>query len=184
MAANWKERDQIYRRYLQQAAGAYETRQDLRAFTELLLTLTMILVFGLFAIKPTLITITALTAEIREKEKVLETMDTKTKNLITAQTAYERERKNIEILNKTISETSSPSEITGQMEKLATRAGAVVLQMEISDAPIKGSVLGSTESKTGAKEKEETFPSGAGSFGAYAELSGNYSQLIAFFFFF
>src|SRR3989304_3851030 len=121
MAAKWKERDQVYRRYLNQAAGVYQARQDIRVFTELVLTLFTVIVFGLFAIKPTLTTIARLSAEIKDKKEILVKTNTKITNLGLAQGVFGTQISNIEILKRAIPEASITDEIIVQIEAIARK---------------------------------------------------------------
>ena len=60
---------------------AYEDREDIRVFIELLLTLVAVFVFSVFAIRPTLNTIGGLTQEISSKKETIDIMDKKIANI-------------------------------------------------------------------------------------------------------
>ncbi|MEA2020434.1 MAG: type 4a pilus biogenesis protein PilO [Patescibacteria group bacterium] len=63
----------------------YFRRQQREAYTMLGLTLLSLIIFGIFAIRPALVTIVKLKRKISEQRKVIEQLDQKIKNLSKAQ---------------------------------------------------------------------------------------------------
>src|SRR3989344_2584626 len=92
MAVRWRQDSGVYRKYLQNIVVLYQSRQDIQIFTEMLLSLGTIIIFGLFAIKPTLVTIAELITEQRAKNETIAIMDQKINNLVEAQTLFETEK--------------------------------------------------------------------------------------------
>ncbi len=48
MAARWGSDNQLYKRYIAELVNLYGTRSDIRAFTEVILSVVAIFVFGVF----------------------------------------------------------------------------------------------------------------------------------------
>jgi hypothetical protein len=56
---------ELYRKYIESAFRQYQERQDLKTYTDLILTSLAIIIFSLFAIKPTAVTIIKLYKEMK-----------------------------------------------------------------------------------------------------------------------
>lgn len=127
---------QLYRRYIAQLSTAYRTRSDIRMFTELLLTLSAVFVFSVFAIRPTLVTIGGLTTEIGEKQETINTMDTKIENVIKAQALYASEGSRLALLDTAVPKESQLVEFVKQIERVASAHSVTVYTMSSGTVPI------------------------------------------------
>ena len=81
MALGWKKDYLRYKSFFLNVLAIYKQRTDLHLFSEILLSLITILLFGIFAIRPTLLTIAQLVKDIRGKEATLALMDQKINSL-------------------------------------------------------------------------------------------------------
>ncbi len=177
-AANWKERNRPYRRYLQRLGDLYNSRQDVRTFVEILLTLGTISLFGLFAIKPTVITISRLWREIKDKEKIVATMDEKIDNLSSAQALYQQEKANIDLLKFAISDEPKPEVILRQIEGLAKINNIAVYAQEIEDVVLRGE---KSKSDDGAKQEEiAALPNNSTGYDVMVSVRGEYESMMNF----
>lgn len=132
---------QIYRKYLAQMSQVYNQREDIRMFVELLLTLSAIFVFSVFAIRPTLTTIGGLSQEINQKKETIATMDQKIENLQTAQQAMQDNAPLLPFLLKAVpGDPEVPTQIQ-QFENIAHENGVTITAMTLHAVPVKGDSL-------------------------------------------
>ena len=112
---DWKKNYVRYRSYFLDIAGRYKERTDIRVYLEILLSLTTISIFSIFALRPTLLTIGGLIKDIEAKKATLVKMDEKMKNLSQAQNLYDQEREKIrrELNLKESLNRLSKDELTG-----------------------------------------------------------------------
>lgn len=138
---NQKGEMQLYRRYVAQMTQAYNQREDIRAFVELLLTLSAIFVFSLFAIRPTLKTIGGLTQEISSKKETIQVMDQKISDIQTAQQVYNQNSSVLPLLLQAVPQEADVSSQIKQIEKITTNSQVAITQFSIQPVPLKGGEL-------------------------------------------
>ena len=68
MESGWKQNSSRYRELFKNLIRLYNTKPNIKAYLELILTISTVIVFALFAIKPTILTILDLNKEINSKE--------------------------------------------------------------------------------------------------------------------
>jgi len=105
-------------------------------FTEFLLTALAIFVFAVFAIRPTLITIGALTSEISEKEDTVQKLETKINNLILAQENFTRETARLNLLSTAVPIEPEIASYVKQIESIAATHSVEVYGFTTGAAPI------------------------------------------------
>lgn len=146
MEANWRKNYLRYKSFFLDMLSQYRERSDWRAYLEILLSLSTISVFAIFALRPTVLTIAQLIKEIDEKETTLERMDGKIQNLSKAQILFDRERGNITLLEQISIPTSVKSDVFArQVEGLSSKYQTEVEFLNIG----AGSIIGSSEPQTG-----------------------------------
>ncbi len=164
-----------YKNYFQDIRIFYEQRQDVKIFLEILLSLATIILFSIFAIRPTLLTIGQLLTEIQNKEVTVAKLNEKIENLKTAQVVYESSGGVLSLLDTAIpSETEIEKEVR-QIEGLAQKNTVTLSSVSISETPLKGIVKTGTETKDLA-----VLPTGSDSFNISLNASGGYKNLITF----
>ncbi len=175
--ASWQQNYQIYKKYLENILVVYQNRQDIKIFTELLLSLASITIFAIFAIKPTLVTISSLYAEMKAKEEVVKTLDTKIENLEQARSLYESQKARIEILNQAIPSSPLPEIFVRQVEGISQRSETQLDGLVINSVSLLGEnqIISSTNSPT----PEETLQSSE-NLSVSVTTSGDYPHLAAF----
>ena len=102
MALGWKSNYLRYKSFFLNVAGQYQKKNELKMFMEVLLSLSAVAIFGLFAIKPTLTTIATLIKDMQGKRQTLALMDEKIENLNQARKVYDEEKAGIELLKTAI----------------------------------------------------------------------------------
>jgi len=174
MALGWRSGYLRYKRLFLNIAAVYNQRQDAKAFLELFLSLGAITIFGLFALRPTLLTIAQLYREIQAKEEMVTQLNQKAQAFVQAQTIFNQERSRIELLSSAIPEKPTPELFVRQIEGLVGKHGVEILGLSIGKVTLLGA---STEEEQRAKSG---LPTGAGSISFSLSAKGNYSSLSSF----
>lgn len=138
MSNIWRDRYQRTRFMVQKTIHEYSAKPTLRAYTEILLTLFAISLFGIFAIRPTIKTIGKLTQEIKAKEETLLTMNQKISNLQSAKDLYDREIEKIILVDEAIPVNPQPQLLTLQIEELAKANGVYVNNLSLENTTFYG----------------------------------------------
>lgn len=138
MALGWKKGYIRYRGFFLDVYRVYKNRPDLKMFLEILLSLTTISFFALFALRPTALTITELLQEIKAKEETIDKMDQKIRNLDAAETLYDSEPR-LALLDAALPDIPSPEAFARQLEGLAARSGASVNSLVMDNVLLVGS---------------------------------------------
>jgi Tfp pilus assembly protein PilO len=138
MAASWQTQGTKYQQYLITMVALYRRRPDLKAYLELLLSLATIAVLGLFAIRPTALTITQLLTDISNKRETARQMTKKIEDLNTAQNLMLNQKANIALLQKAIPTGAAPEDYERQIEGIATKNGVTLTTTSIDPTLIKG----------------------------------------------
>lgn len=176
MALGWRSGYLRYKRLFLNIAAVYNQRQDAKAFLELFLSLGAIAIFGLFALRPTLLTIAKLYREIQAKEEIVVQLNQKAQAFVQAQTIFNQERSRIELLSTAIPEKPTPELFVRQVEGLVGKHGVKILGLSIGKATLLGA---STEE---AQMSKRGLPTGAGSISFSLSAKGGYASLSAFLF--
>lgn len=141
MATNWQENYQLYKRYVRNLALMYQKRQDVKSFIELLLSLSAIIIFGVFAIRPTIVTVIDLNNQIAGKKDTVAKLDSKIQALAEAQEVYESNRVALQLVNQAIPQNPSPELYLRQLEGLANRHSLFIIDMKTGGVPILGTAV-------------------------------------------
>ena len=176
MEAKWQTGSKVYKQYLQNIVLLYQNRQDIRIFTEVLLSVASIVIFGVFAIKPTLVTIAGLFTEIKGKQQTIQILDQKIENLVAAQAIFEQERSKIELLNTAIPDDPDPHGYLRQVEGIADKNGVGIKNFTMGNVVLIGEVQTVV---TGTEETEQPVLEGE-QLESSISVTGGYSNLISF----
>lgn len=141
-------------------------------FLETILSITTIIIFSLFAIRPTLTTIISLVNEVKTKEKMVSFLDEKIDNLDKAREVYGREQANIQIIETAIPDYPSPDILAKQIEALANQNSVRLIGFSVGETQIKGKAV--AEKKTDNLKK---MPEGSGGMPITINLAGEFPNL-------
>lgn len=108
-----------------------------RVSIELILSVIVVIVFALFAIRPTLLTMADLVKEIADKKELSQQMNLKLASLASAQEQYELNQSQFYLLDEAISRQMDLIKSLKIIEKLAGESQLVIEQMSISEIPEK-----------------------------------------------
>lgn len=179
--ASLAENYSVYKKYLQNIIILYKKRQDIQVFTELILSLSAIGFFSIFAIRPTLLTIGKLQTEIKGKEETITTMDQKIKDLIVAQDLFEREKNKIALLNQAVPNEPEPQIYVRQIEGLAKKAGVRIVNMNVDKVDlINQEPEPQTEITSQVVAKEIPYPQNAKDVRVSLSVTSDYNSLKSF----
>lgn len=173
MALGWKKDYLRSRELFLKLLLLYRKREDIKKFLELMLSLATVLIFSIFALKPTILTISQLIRDNKVKEESIQKMDTKIKNISLAQNSLQENANKIPIIYSSMPESPSPETVMRQVEGLAT----------LNSVKILGSSFGETTLIGQEKEKgktKEIFPEGIKGFSFSISATGNYTSLLNF----
>lgn len=175
MAQSWRKEYSRYKSFFLSIADLYRKKRDLRMFLEILLSLTTISFFGIFALRPTLLTISQLIVDIKFKKETVSKMDTKIKNLETAQQILDKETFRLSLLSSSVFDTPRPEIFARQVEGLSSKNFVNILGITVGDVAILGkikAVKASTELKP--------LPEDALGVDFSTSATGSYQQLYSF----
>jgi hypothetical protein len=174
MAVGWKKQYSKYNPYFLNIVSLYKSKEDLRMFLEILLSLVTIALFGVFALRPTFLTIADLYQQIKTKEELIAKMDTKINNLQKAQSLLTQNSLAISLLETAVPAFPEPGEISRQLEGIAAKNAITITNLSINETPLKGKLaLSDVKSDTALAE-------GASGVSFSLSISGPYLNLVTF----
>ncbi len=102
---------------------------------ELVFSILMVIVFALFAIRPTLVTMGDLLKEIDDKQKLNDALAQKVAALSTVQTTYLALQDRLAVLDKALPSSPHFQEALAIMEKLASDRNLTITDMSVKEIP-------------------------------------------------
>lgn len=139
MALGWRANYLRYKEVFLDVVSAYQKKQSFKVFIELLLTVVTVVVFSVFALKPTIIAISGLLNEIETKEELVVQMDTKIQNIKRAQSTAQQNQQNLNLLDTALPDNADPGQFVSQMEGALSTSGLGVLGITIAETKLLGS---------------------------------------------
>lgn len=170
MAVNWKENYQRYKNLFWKNYEYYKKREDIRSYVELILNLTAISIFSIFAIKPTAITIIDLNKEIKAKEETIQKINTKIKNLQQAQNLIDQQRTSIDLLDKAIPDKPQAEEFIHKLAGVAVLNNLAIQNISTENIALIGAIQETQKSKTNLPEGTHTITFAASFKGKFADI--------------
>ena len=137
MAFNWQIEFHRYRRYFVDI-GQFYRQKKVRVYTEIVLSILTTAFFLFFAIKPTLVTITGLIREIKDKKLVSQKLEEKINNLNAAQQEYSNVQNDLYLVDQTLPKDSQIFLLMKQLEVLAFKTGVSLETLQYSPVNLKG----------------------------------------------
>lgn len=107
-------------------------------FLEIILSLITIILFAVFALRPTVLTITELLRVIETKQEVIGKMDQKIQDLNNAQQLYVQEASRIALLSTAIPNDPGPDLLMRQMEGVAARNSLALQNITVGETTLVG----------------------------------------------
>lgn len=175
MALGWRGQYYRYREYFLNILDLYRRRADLRAFVEVVLSLTTIILFLVFALKPTALTIISLVREINEKKATLDTLNQKINNLVAAQAAYTQNKDLLSGVDIVIPTRPEPDVVSKQVAGLAAKDSVSVLGLSIGQVTLIGK-----DASTKKTSDFKPLPGNAHEMSISINVQGDYPALLLF----
>ncbi|MEK7182538.1 MAG: type 4a pilus biogenesis protein PilO [Patescibacteria group bacterium] len=136
MRSNWP--TTRYQKYFQLIRTIWEKREDIRAYVGILLSLTTISFFGVWALRPTLTTIADLFSQIRTQRETVVQLDEKIKKLQEAQTTWRRLTPDLPLIDQALPETARPELFARQIEVLAVQENVALSVISVGEITVVG----------------------------------------------
>lgn len=137
-------KNSTYKKYLLNIMLLYQQRRDLKAYLELLLSVAAIALFLVFAIKPTLVTITDLLTKINAEQQTSDTLDTKIKNLGIAQTNFNNNTDKLTLLSAAVPDRPDVANYVRQIEGLIQKESLTVISIEAANVNLTNATSSAT----------------------------------------
>lgn len=110
--------------------------KKLASYLTLTLTLVTLSFFGLFAIRPTLITAISLTKSVSELAHLQEQYENKIGDIIRSQSEYEKIRDSVPLIDAALPTTPSFDILSQELEELAKKNTVTIAQIQIDPIPL------------------------------------------------
>src|SRR5689334_5747586 len=140
MALGWRGQYLRYREFFLNISDLYKKRADLRAFLEVILSISTVTIFLLFALKPTALTIISLLQEIKDKQTTVNALTQKVSNLNTANNVFAENQNLIPDIEESVSTSPEPDTIAQQIEGIAAKNSANILGISIGQVTLVGTI--------------------------------------------
>jgi hypothetical protein len=175
MALGWREPYVRYKEFFLNISALYKKRADIRAFLEIILSLSTITIFISFALKPTALTIISLLREIQEKKTTVSALTQKVNNLQTAGRILGDSRGLVPSIDQAVSTNPNPDVFSKQISGLASKNATTVLGISFGETVLVGTL---PTKKTSSEIK--SLPSGSKEMPFSISLKGDYLGIISF----
>ncbi len=175
MALGWRKEYLRYKEFFLNVLALYQKKREIRMFLEILLSSLTVVFFGLFALRPTLLTIAELYKQVRSKEETVQKLDQKISSLALLQTIFASQGQKISLVNQVAPLPPSPETFVRQLEGVANKNNTKILGISVGEVVLKGAA-------TVKRESLELYPLPEGAKGLSFSLSANsdYLSLVGF----
>jgi type II secretory pathway component PulM len=140
MEQGWRGQYTRYKEFFLNIAFLYKQRTDLRAFLEVILSLSTVIIFLLFALKPTALTIISLFKEIKEKRATVAVLNQKINDLKTANSVFAQNQNFIPDVENSVATSPKPNIVVQQVEGIAIKNSIDLLGVSIGQMALVGTV--------------------------------------------
>lgn len=146
-------------------------KERVREYGTLILTFCALSFFSIFAINPTLSTITDLRKQLADNQAADIAFKTKIKNLATLQQAYTTLTPDLGLIESAIPKTPSSIELLGKIQAVSQQSNVTVVALQVSDVTL-------LSPKKGLAKSGKTVQ--APSFSFLIRVQGTDEQLLSF----
>ncbi len=138
MGQGWKKDYVRYKSFFLNVLSVYNTRPNLKIYLELILSLGTIIVFSVFAIKPTILTIIDINNEIKSKEDVVIKLDNKIRDLKIASSILQKQPTDLKLIDQAVPANAELEIVINQIEKIAATNSVQITSLTSSELLLKG----------------------------------------------
>jgi hypothetical protein len=137
-----------------------------------MLSMATIIIFLVFALKPTALTIISLYNEIQEKQKTVALLDQKISALATARRLMDQNQSSIANIDASVTDSPRPDLLVQQIQALAVKNSVTVLGISVGQVSLMGAV------QTAQTSAVVPLPGNAGQMEVSVSVRGDYPNLI------
>lgn len=138
MAQGWRKDYLRYKGFFLDILAIYNSKPNLKTYLELMLSLGTIMIFAVYAIKPTVLTIIELNNEIKSKENTVSLLIQKITNLKTASNILQKESQDLEFIENAVPSNANVEQLINQIEKIAVNNSVAIRNLSSSNVFLKG----------------------------------------------
>lgn len=175
MATGWRGQYSRYKDFFLNISSLYKQRPDLRAFLEVILSISTVAVFLLFALKPTALTIISLLNDIKEKQVTVAALTQKINDLKTARSVFDKSQNYVPNIEKSVGNAPEPDAIVQQVAGLSAKNSVDVLGISVGQITLVGTVP-AKKSSSGTKP----LPLDAKEMPISINIKGSYTSILSF----
>lgn len=175
MALGWREQYYRYREFYLNIQSLYKQRADVRAFLEIILSVSTVIIFLAFALRPTALTIISLYGQIQEKKQTTAELAQKLNDLQTANAVFANNQSFAPDVDTAINNAPKPDLVTEQIQALSAKDSVNILGISIGDIFVSGSPV-ARKPAAGTKP----LPDGALEMPISISIKGSYQSLSSF----
>lgn len=175
MATGWRSSYFRYKELFLNVSAIYKKRADLRAFLEIVLSIIAVIIFLVFALKPTALTIISLVQQIKEEQKTLSALTQKITNLQKANTVLGQNQKYITSIDTAVASVPSPDVFAKQIQGLSAKHSVELISLTINEVVLVG-----TPKITQTSNELEPLPGNANEMGYSINVRGKFININSF----
>lgn len=175
MINGWRGLYHRYKDFFLNIVVVYKQRRDLRAFLELILSLSTVIILVVFALKPTVLTIVELYGQINNKRETISTLNKKISDLQKASDTFGQNQQYIPNVNAVVFGSPEPNTVSKQIQGIASKNSVILLGISIGQITITGK-----GNLPKASVDLQPLPTATMAMPVSINLKGNYSNIIAF----
>jgi Tfp pilus assembly protein PilO len=168
MALDYKSSLSRYRRYLQ----LVQSRPLWAASLWVILSLVLLIVLLVLALRPTLVTISSLMGQIKQQKEISRQLEEKISKVEEALAGMDAVSEKIPLLDEMLPDTPNWSNLAADLERMATESGLVLESVTIEKIP-----MAPVEKTTDNNEDISRLPAGVLPVKFIFAASGEYTQM-------
>ena len=175
MKQGWRGQYYRYRGYFLDILNLYKKRSDLRAFVEVILSLSTITIFLVFALKPTALTIISLVKEIKGKQIMISGLNQKISDLSKAQTLFAQNQDSIPNIDIAVETKPEPDTVSKQIIGLSAKNSVNILGLSVDRVTLIGKPV-----LVNVVSGSKPLPGNAQEMSVSINIQGDYLNMLSF----
>src|SRR3989344_3401969 len=175
MKQGWRGQYYRYRGYFLDILNLYKKRSDLRAFVEVILSLSTITIFLVFALKPTALTIISLVKEIKGKQIMISGLNQKISDLSKAKTLFAQNQDSIPNIDIAVETKPEPDTVSKQIIGLSAKNSVNILGLSVGQVTLIGKPV-----LVNVVSGSKPLPGNAQEMSVSINIQGDYLNMLSF----
>lgn len=172
---SWKKDYLRYKDFFLNILSLYNTKPNLKIYLELILSISTVILFSIFAIRPTILTIIELNKEIKAKEEISLKLNQKIKNLQTVSNLLQTESENLLYIDQAVPKKANPEVLIKYVENLSKENSLQLISLTSSNILLIGKEMGNKKKSDFVK-----LPNDSNELPLTVSLSGSYQNAFSF----